>query len=312
MPGKYSSKCGMMMRCSHGSRCIRCPSCCTFYHQLESFQTFTATLIQVQCRSFVSITGRIPIQCLMAGFFRGFTHTFHFPGRCRGKQEDNIAAYPCQCLAEHTFQLQEEREIKQSLMWCTGQATRAPQKAVLGVGWELWSSLGSALDTLKPRGLFGVPAKPQQCTGTWGLCWGQPHARVAWLEVNLAWNQSSGLCHLSWDPTHGYTPQQGMWARGLIQAQGEAWPLPQGAGEHPEDVLWQTPACPGALETGSHHATAFMCSAGHWLHICMSPSWESWLQTFAIYWIHIVKIELIFVHRFIFFYHIKKLVYFTY
>lgn len=36
----------------------------------ERFQTFTATLTQVQCRSFVSITGLIPIQCLMVSFFQ--------------------------------------------------------------------------------------------------------------------------------------------------------------------------------------------------------------------------------------------------
>lgn len=50
---------------------------------------------------------------LDGSFFRDSVHIFHFPGRCRGKQEDNIAAYPCQCLPEHTFQLQGEREIKQ-------------------------------------------------------------------------------------------------------------------------------------------------------------------------------------------------------
>lgn len=160
------------------------------YHQLESFQTFTATLTQVQCRSFVSIKGLIPIQGRMVVFFRGLTHISHFSGRCRGKQEDNLAAdpcHPCQCLTEHIFQLLEEREVKQCLMWCTEQAARAPQKAVLSVGWELWSRPGSALDALEPWGLFGVTAKPQQCTGTQDLCWGQPCVPHLLLQVLHDW-----------------------------------------------------------------------------------------------------------------------------
>lgn len=123
----------------------------------------------------------------------------------------------------------------------------------------------------------------------------------------------SGLCHLFWDPVHSYTPQQAMWAQVLIQGQGgesgmavatrSRW-SPTGFAEADSILSWCS--CCRAHCRLDHIMLLLSCaSAGHWLDVCISPSWESWLQTLC----HILdpycEDRTGFVHNF-FFHHIKS------
>lgn len=77
------------------------------------------------------------------------------------------------------------------------------------------------------------------------------------------------------------------------------WPLPQEAGDHPQDLLRQTPACPGAV--------VVVCTADWITSCCCCPVLLQVIDSMfvfplpekadykpcAIYWIHIVRIELV-------------------
>lgn len=78
MTEKYAEKCGLIMKYSHGSRYINCPSCCTFISTIRLNPLRHLQLNYQNCNAEILFVRKdlIHTQCLMVGEVSGTTCTF--------------------------------------------------------------------------------------------------------------------------------------------------------------------------------------------------------------------------------------------